>query len=157
VKPTVYLETTIISYLTAKPSRDLIVAAHQQITADWWENVRLEVESFVSPFVIQEVARGDKAFAQKRLAAIADIPVLALNEEVRELASKYFAAIEVPEKAKIDAFHLAIACWYGMDYVLSWNCRHIASGRVQKILRDVNARLSVHTPILCTPEELMEV
>jgi hypothetical protein len=73
------------------------------------------------------------------------------------LAREYFAALNIPEKAKIDAFHLAVAAWHKMDYVLSWNCKHIASGRVQKMLQDTNARLGVYTSIVCTPEELMEV
>ena len=157
MKPTVYIETSIISYLTAKPSRDLIVAGHQQITVEWWENVRSKVECFVSPFVLQEAARGDEEFAQRRLAAIAGFPVLAENNEIRDLARKYFAVINLPEQAKIDAFHLAVAAWYRIDYVLSWNCKHIASGRVQKVLGETNASLDVHTPVLCTPEELMEV
>lgn len=157
MKPTVYIETSVISYLTAKPSRDLIVAGHQQITLEWWEKVRAQVTCFVSPFVIQEVARGDKEFAQRRLAAIAEFPVLALNEAIDELARKYFISMTIPEKSRIDAFHLAMATWYRMDYVLSWNCKHIASGRVQKMLRELNAHLGVHTPVMCTPEELMEV
>jgi hypothetical protein len=82
----VYIETTIISYLTAKPSRDLIVAAHQQITSEWWASVRQEVECFVSPFVIDEAARGDDEYARKRLEAIADFSVLEVNEEVEALA-----------------------------------------------------------------------
>lgn len=80
-----------------------------------------------------------------------------VNEEVEALAREYFAALNIPEKAKIDAFHLAVAAWHRMDYVLSWNCKHIASGRVQKMLQDTNARLGIYTPIVCTPEELMEV
>ena len=157
VKPTVYIETSIISYLTANSSRDLIVAAHQQITVEWWKEVRPDVECFVSAFVIQEASRGDSELARKRLNSIAAFSVLELNEEVEELAREYFVAINIPARAKIDAFHLAIAAWYKMDYVLSWNCKHIASGRVQKMLQEINARLKVHTPILCTPEELMEV
>jgi len=157
MKPTVYIETSVISYLTAKPSRDLIVAGHQQITAEWWEQVRPQVECFVSPFVIQEVSRGDQEFAQRRLASIAEFRVLALNDAIEELARKYFAAMQMPEKSRIDAFHLAIAAWYHLDYVLSWNCRHIASGRVQKMMRELNAQLGMHTPVMCTPEELMEV
>ena len=116
----VYIETTIISYLTAKPSRDLIVAAHQQTTSEWWASVRPEVECFVSPFVIDEAARGDDEYARKRLEAIANFSVLQVNEEVEALARSYFAALNIPEKAKIDAFHLAVAAWHRMDYVLSW-------------------------------------
>jgi hypothetical protein len=157
MKPTVYIETTVISYLTARPSRDLIVAGHQQLTLEWWEQARPQVECFISPFVIQEVSRGDAEQVQKRLATISGLPVLAVNEAIEELARRYFAAINIPEKARIDAFHLAMAAWHKMDYLLSWNCKHIASGRVQKILQELNAHLRVHTPVLCTPEELMEV
>jgi len=157
MKPSVYIETTIISYLTAKPSRDLIIAAHQQITSDWWTDVRPQVDCYVSPFLIDEASRGDAIYAQKRLDEIVDFTVLEVNEEIEDLAQEYFAALQIPEKAKIDAFHLAVAAWHKMDYVLSWNCKHIASGRVQKTLQEINLRLGVHTPIVCTPEELMEV
>ncbi|HKQ04404.1 MAG TPA: type II toxin-antitoxin system VapC family toxin [Blastocatellia bacterium] len=157
MKPAIYIETSVISYLTARPSRDLIVAAHQQLTDEWWDNVRPQVECFVSPFVIQEASRGDKGAAQKRMDAIAGLPILELNDEIRELAATYFAAINIPEKARIDAFHLAVAVWHKMDYLLSWNCTHIASGRVRKILGEVNDKLGIRTPVICTPEELMEV
>lgn len=157
MKPSVYIETTIVSYLTAKPSRDLIIAAHQQITTEWWTDVRSQVDCCISAFVIDEASRGDVAYAQKRLDEIADFTVLEVNEQVEDLAQQYFAALQIPEKARIDAFHLAVAAWHKMDYVLSWNCKHIASGRVQKTLREINARLGVHTPVVCTPEELMEV
>lgn len=157
MKPSVYIETTIISYLTAKPSRDLIIAAHQQITSEWWTDVRPQVDCYVSPFLIDEASRGDMAYAQKRLDQIVDFTVLEVNKEIEDLARAYFAALQIPEKAKIDVFHLAIAAWHKMDYLLSWNCKHIASGRVQKMMQEVNARLGVHTPIVCTPEELMEV
>ena len=157
MKPAIYIETSVISYLTARPSRDLIVAAHQQLTVDWWDNVQPRVECFISPFVIQEASRGDQAAAQRRIEAIAGLAVLALNDEIRKLATTYFAAINIPEKAKIDAFHLAVAVWHELDYLLSWNCSHIASGRVRRILGEVNERLGIRTPVICTPEELMEV
>ena len=157
MKPSVYIETTIISYLTAKPSRDLIIAAHQQITTEWWTDVRPQVDCYISPFLIDEASRGDATYAQKRLDEIVDFTVLEVNEEIENLAQQYFAALQIPEKAKIDAFHLAVAAWHKMDYLLSWNCKHIASGRVQKMMQEINARLGVHTPVVCTPEELMEV
>jgi hypothetical protein len=157
VPASVYIETTIISYLTAKPSRDLIIAAHQQITSDWWAKVRPIVDCYISPFVIDEASRGDDEYARKRLDVIADFLVLQVDSEIEILAQQYFSALNIPDKAKIDAFHLAIAAWHRMDYVLSWNCKHIASGRVQKMLQDTNARLGIYTPIVCTPEELMEV
>ena len=155
--PSVYIETSIISYLTSKPSRDLISAAHQQTTSEWWAKVRPNVECYVSPFVIDEASRGDDEYARKRLEAITDFSVLEVNEEIENIAQKYFLALDIPDKAKIDAFHLAIAAWHQMDYVLSWNCKHIASARVQKMLQNANARLGIYIPIVCTPEELMEV
>ena len=119
--------------------------------------MRPEVECYVSPFVIDEASRGDTQYARKRLKAIAPFSILEVNKEIEKLAEQYFSALDIPEKAKIDAFHLAIAAWHRIDYVLSWNCKHIASGRVQKMLQDTNARLGIYTPIVCTPEELMEV
>ena len=157
VKPTVYIETTVISYLTARPSRDLLVAGHQQITAEWWEDVRPRVDCFVSPFVVQEASRGDSTMAARRLEAIAEIPVLAQDEAVDELAQKYFEKLDIPERAKLDTFHIAIAVVYQLDYLLSWNCRHIASGQVQKMIQEMNAELDLRAPVMCTPEALMEV
>lgn len=157
MKPTVYIETTIISYLTSRPSRDLIVAGHQQITADWWEDVQPRVECFVSPFVIQEASRGDSAMAARRLDAISRFPVLRENETVGELARRYFEKMNIPERAKIDAFHVAIATAYAIDYLLSWNCRHIASAQVQRTIQNLNDELGIRTPVMCTPEALMEV
>ena len=157
MKPTVYLETSVISYLTARPSRDLIVAAHQQLTLDWWDAVRPRVDCFVSPFVVAEASMGDSAAAQKRIGAIAEFPVLEAGNEVRDLAEKYFGAIVLPDKARVDSLHLAIAVRYGLDYLLSWNCKHIASGRVRKIVAEINEELGIRTPVICTPEELMEV
>jgi hypothetical protein len=83
--------------------------------------------------------------------------LLEVNEEIEDLAQRYFAALQIPEKAKIDAFHMAVAAWHKWIICCAWNCKHIASGRVQKMMQEINARLEVHTPIVCTPEELMEV
>ena len=157
MKPSVYIESTVISYLTSRPSRDLIVAAHQQITVAWWEDVHPQVDGFISPFVNQEISRGDSDAAQKRIEVVKDLSVLEVNDEIQKLAEKYSAALELPEKSKTDAAHLAVAVWHEMDYLLSWNCRHIVSGRVKKSLEDINAILDLKTPVMCTPEELMEV
>ncbi len=157
MKPTVYVETSVISYLAARPSRDLIVAGHQQITHEWWSKVRPEVDCFISEPVIQEAAQGDQEAAQKRLAITAGIPTLILNEEIKELALKYQAAAKIPEKAKLDAFHLALPAWYQVDYLLTWNCKHIANANVRRIVENINKQLNIHTPIICTPEELMEI
>ncbi len=154
---TVYIESTIISYLAAKPSRDLIVAAHQQITNEWWDTIKQQVECYISPFVIQEISAGDQEAAKRRLDLIEDLSILEVNKEIQNLAQKYFAALDIPEKSRLDAFHLALSVWHEIDYLLSWNCKHIVSGRIKKMLDKVNLELDLKIPILCTPEELMEV
>ncbi len=154
---TVYIESTIISYLAAKPSRDLIVAAHQQITNEWWDTIKQQVECYISPFVIQEISAGDQEVAKRSLDLIEDLSILEVNKEIQNLAQKYFAALDIPEKSRLDAFHLALSVWHEIDYLLSLNCKHIVSGRIKKMLDNVNVELDLKIPVLCTPEELMEV
>lgn len=115
------------------------------------------IHPVISEFVIDEVSKGDLEFARLRLESIDGFKVLDVNSEIETLAEKYFSAINIPERSRIDASHLAVAAWHGVDYVLSWNCKHIASGRVQRILEDLNRELDIVTPTVCTPEELMEV
>ena len=156
MKPTVYIETSVISYLTAKPSRDLIIAAHQQITNDWWENALSNYEAFISPIVLEEISRGDANAIQARLEKVSIFPVLEILPEVRNLADTYFAAFAIPDKARADTYHLAVAAWHGMDFLVSWNCTHIVNGRIKLLIEEINAGQGIRTPIICTPEELME-
>lgn len=107
--------------------------------------------------VLDEVARGDELAAAERLSRVASFPVLEVVPEVLELAGVYFSAIDIPEKARADSFHLAFAAWHGTDFVVSWNCTHIVSGRVRRTLEQINAAREIRTPIICTPEELMEI
>ena len=157
MKPTVYIETSVISYLTAKPSRDLIVTAHQQITIDWWGNALPNYEAFISPIVLEEISGGDDSAVQSRLEKVSTFPVLEVLPEIRNLADVYFSSLEIPEKARADAYHLAIASWHGVDFLVSWNCTHIVNGRIKMLIEEINARQGIRTPIICTPEELMEV
>ena len=157
MKPTVYLETSVISYRAARPSRDLLVAAHQQVTYEWWERVFPLCDAFVSPVVLEAIAHGDSDAAHRRQQSIATFPVLEVVSEVHALASAYFAAIPLPDKAQADAYHLALAAWHGLDYLVSWNCPPIVSGRVRMIIEEVKAEFGIRTPIICTPEELMEI
>jgi predicted nucleic acid-binding protein len=156
-KQSVYIETTVVSYLIAGPSRDLVVAAHQQVTVEWWESSLPLLDPFVSPVVIEEASRGDKAAAKLRLEKIAAFPVLEITDEVRELAELYFEKIPIPGKARGDAYHLAVATYHGIDFLVSWNFTHILSGRVRAVIQNVNTIKGICTPIICTPEELMEV
>lgn len=156
-RPTVYIETTVVSYVTARSSRDLIMAAHQQVSIEWWENTLPCCEPFVSPVVIEEVSRGDKEAARLRLERIASFPVLEVTNEVRELADLYFVQIQIPEKARGDAYHLALATYHGMDFLVSWNFAHILATPIRTMIQDINTSQGIRTPTICTPEELMEV
>jgi predicted nucleic acid-binding protein len=157
MKPTVYVETSVISYMTAQVSRDLIVAAHQQLTVEWWLRALPKLHPFVSTVVLGEIAQGDPEAARKRMDIVAQFDILEVVPEVRELAERYFSAIDLPERARADAYHLALAVWHGMNYLVTWNCTHIAGGKVKLILERINAARGVISPIICTPEELMEV
>ncbi len=157
MKPTVYIETTVISYLTSKPSRDLIVAAHQQITHEWWGKMLPSYQPYISPVVLEEISRGDAQEAEQRIQKVATFPLLEVSAEVNELAKYYSSKLSIPEKAIADLFHLALATWHGMDFLASWNCKHIVNGRVKQVLEKVNKLRGLDTPIICTPEELMEV
>ena len=155
MKPRVYLETTIISYLTAKPSRDLIIAAHQELTNEWWENRRKQFDLFVSQLVIQEAKAGDKNTSQKRLSILKSIPLLELNEDVTSLAHDLIKEKALPKKAVEDALHIAIAINHGVDYLLTWNCKHIANAERQHAITATCHKKNFEPPIICTPEELM--
>ena len=126
----VYIETTIVSYLTARPSRDLILAAHQQITIEWWENRRADFDLYTSQFVIHESSAGEAAMTQKRLDALDGIALLAVSQEALDLARSLVEKGPIPEKAKVDALHIAVAASNGMDYLLTWNCKHIANAEM---------------------------
>jgi hypothetical protein len=155
MKQKVYIETTIVSYLIARPGRDLIVAAHQQITREWWDLRRTEFDLFVSRLVIQEAGAGDREAAQRRLAELDPIPLLDLTEEALSLARDLVYRGVVPEAATEDAFHIAVATVHGMDYLLTWNCRHIANARMRQAVGAACALRGYEPPVICTPEELM--
>lgn len=155
MKPKVYLETTIVSYLTSKPSRDVVIAAHQQITQEWWETRRDAFDLFVSELVIREAGAGDVVAAQKRLSALEEIPLLELNEEALTLAGNFVEESLIPETAREDALHIALATVHGMDYLITWNCRHIANAEIRKNVTLICITQGYETPVIATPEELM--
>ena len=155
MKPKVYIETTIPSYLVVRPSQDLLIAAHQQLTRDWWESRSPAFDLYVSEAVLQEAAAGDANPAKRRLELLADIRVLALTEGVVKLAESLVAEGPIPRNAAGDALHIAIATSYACEYLLTWNCRHIANAEIQRMARLVVRRPGFELPTICTPEELM--
>ncbi|MBI5102360.1 MAG: type II toxin-antitoxin system VapC family toxin [Nitrospirae bacterium] len=155
MKETIYLETSVISYYTAKPSRDIIVLAHQEITREWWDRALRKYDAVISEIVIEEARAGDIEAAKKRLAILKRFEHLDLNPTVDKMAQIYMDKLKLPMKASRDAVHLAVASVHSVDYLVTWNCAHIANGEIIKKLIKVNTSYGIRTPVICTPEELM--
>ncbi len=155
MKPKVYIETSVISYLTARPSRDLITAAHQQLTIDWWEDRRTDFDLYVSQLVVRESGAGDEDAAKRRLDVIEQIPLLELTEEALVLAHSLVESGPLPAKASEDALHIAVATVHGMDFLLTWNCKHIANAEMRNLITEICRSQGYEPPVTCTPEELL--
>lgn len=151
----VYIETSIISYLTARPSRDLLVAANQESTHEWWEGHRGNFDLFISPLVLEEAGQGDEDAAQRRLKALEAVNMLEIVDEARILADALLRSLALPSKAQDDAAHIALAAVHRLDYLLTWNCRHINNAEKKALIRQVCAEHGYVCPEICTPMELM--
>ena len=153
-KKTVYLETSVVSYLANRVSRDLIVAAHQAVTREWWERRRLDFTLFVSEPVLDEAGGGDPDAAAQRLAVVDGIDILTVTDAAIDLAERLLDAGAIPKEATIDALHVALACVNGIHYLLTWNCKHIANAERFEAIQAVCAESGYKPPIICTPDEL---
>ena len=152
--PSVYVETTIPSYLTAWPSRDLLRASHQQVTKEWWRTAADRYNLVVSPAVLEECGRGDPQAARDRLTALATLPSLRLSPEAAELSAEYVRLLKLPPKAVTDAVHVAYASVFEIDYLVTWNMRHLASSLTMRRLTEYNLANGLHVPLILTPEAL---
>ncbi len=152
---TVYIETSVVSYFVSRPSRDVIVLAHQEITRMWWEENLPNLRCCISPVVIEEAQQGDELQAQRRLQALSGFEILEASKEVEELTAYYMTELKLPDKAIRDAAHLAFACFYDIDFLVSWNCVHIANARIIRNLFKINEKVKLPMPTICTPEELL--
>ncbi len=155
MSPRVYLETTIISYLTARPSRDLVVAAHQALTREWWERRRSDFGLVVSELVVQEAGAGDAEAARRRLELVAEVPRLAVTAEAEVLAGKLVSQGAIPTRAAADALHIALATVHEVEYLLTWNCAHIANAELRAKVESICVGSGYSPPVICTPEELL--
>lgn len=153
VRPTVYVETSIVSYLVAWPSRDLVRTAHQQVTRDWWAT-RGNWHLFTSQFAVDEAAAGDPDAAANRLAALAEAELLDITEEAILLAQVLISGHALPSRARVDALHVAVAATHGMDYLVTWNCRHIANAALRNNIEYLCRSQGYEPPVICTPLEL---
>jgi predicted nucleic acid-binding protein len=150
-----YLDTSIIGYLTIRPSTNLITASNSVITQNCWDTRRQNFTLYISEVVLEELARGDQEIAIKRLELIDELPLLELNETVEELAQKFLIKSNLPPKASDDALHIALATVYKVDYLLTWNCKHISNAQIQKKLSQISIESGYELPTICTSYELM--
>jgi hypothetical protein len=151
----VYIETSIVSYLRQRPSGQVIAAARQLLTHRWWNGHRHQYELVTSQYVLDEAALGDAALAAERRQALAGIPLLDLPQGLIDLAAEILARAILPSTARLDALHIATAAFHGVDYLLTWNCKHIANAHVYANVRDLLIELGYPVPIFCTPEEML--
>jgi len=151
----VYLETSIVSYLAARPSRDLVTAARQELTREWWGRRRTSFEVYVSEAVIAEARAGDPEASARRAAILAELPLLDITPEVTRLAQAVAAALRLPRRAAADAVHIAAAACHGIEFLLTWNSTHIANAELRPLVEETCRSSGYTPPILCTPDELM--
>ncbi len=156
MKPSVYIETSVVSYLTARPSRDVMVAAYQDVTQRWWASAPARFRLFASELVHDEAGAGDTGAARARQDALHGIPLLEATREDGELAAKLFEFRAVPRSAANDAAHVAIAAVNRVDYLVTWNFRHIANAAMRSRIEDVCSRAGHRPPVICSPNQLME-
>jgi predicted nucleic acid-binding protein len=156
-KASIYIETSIISYLTARPSRDLMIAAGQQVTAQWWETARGSYDVVTSDLVVLESREGDPRAAQRRFDLLRDIRAIELTDEARQLADILTAKGALPKRAQADALHIAVAAVHTVDYLLTWNLRHIDNPAIKPRVREICGLEGYRCPEICTPFEIMEL
>lgn len=156
MKESVYVETTIASYLVSRPSGDVRVASNQVTTMAWWENRRQAFDLYVSEFVLVEASLGDESQAARRLEILKDIPEIETTDDVKDLGEALLTQGPIPERARIDAYHIAAAAVSGINYLLTWNCTHIANAAMRTSIENVCRDHGFEPPIICTPDELME-
>jgi len=157
MKPTVYVETSVISYLAARPSRDILIAANQQVTQEWWQERRLNFDVYVSQLVEQEISSGNAEAVTKRQDALTSCLFLDITPEAVQLAERLIEQNAIPRQAAEDALHIAVATVSGMDYLLTWNFKHIANAAIRANVELVCRLNGYEPPVICSPMELMEV
>ena len=155
MKPLLYVETSVVSYLTARPSLHIVSAARQHHTRVWWDTRRSRYDLFISPLVIAEAELGDPSAAAARLDALRGIEAVDASEESDALAEALLNEVPLPEKATSDAEHIAVAVVAGAEYLLTWNFKHIANPVLREQIAEVCRSKGYTSPTLCSPEELL--
>jgi hypothetical protein len=151
---TVYIETTVVSYLVANPSKDSIIAAHQQLTRQWWQNERHKYNCVTSEEVLREAALGDIEMIRRRTEALSAMPVFLVDDAARDLAREVLSRKILPLIAASDALHAAVASLSQVNILLTWNCRHLANPHLLRRLREFMMQRALTLPEICTPIEI---
>jgi predicted nucleic acid-binding protein len=152
---TLYIETSIVSYLRQRPSTQVVMAARQVLTHQWWNEERGNYELVTSQYVLDEASAGAAALAAERLESLDGIPLLPLAPEIAVIAREIMSRAILPPKASIDALHIAAVAHHRIQYLLTWNCKHIANARILPRIRETLENLGIPIPIICTPEEMV--
>ncbi|HXK27391.1 MAG TPA: type II toxin-antitoxin system VapC family toxin [Candidatus Binatia bacterium] len=149
-----YVETSVISYYTARPSRDIVTAARQTLTQEWWEDARQRFDLYVSVLVVEEAKAGGVEAAQRRLVAISGLPILEINDDAERLGKRLMEERAIPFSRAEDALHISLAAVHGMDFLLTWNFRHINNAEMKARIRTAIETVGYECPVICSPEEL---
>jgi len=157
MKKRLYIETTVVSYLTAKPSRDIMVAGHQEATRELWPELSAKYDTYISALVFEEARKGDPDQAQMRIEAIEPFPMLDIDDEARTLAQKIITGKGIPAEYPEDALHIAVAAVNGIEVVITWNFAHLNNPFTRKMVRQIIEGEGYGCPEICSPEELLEV
>ncbi len=152
----VYLETSVVGYATSRPSRDLLVVGRQQVTRQWFELWAEAYDLFVSQLVVNESLKGDASAAKERAAFLEGIPRLGLTDDAGELAEEFIKRGVLPRTAAEDALHIAVAAVHGVEYLLTWNYKHIANATMRQAIERACRDAGYEPPVICTPEELTD-
>ena len=153
--PSVYIETSIVSYLTARPSQSLLVAAWQDVTVSWWNHQRQDFDLCTSALVLEEASRGDQEAAERRIAHLEGIPLLAVSDPAIEFAGRLVHSGPLPVEAADDAFHIALSVVHAVDYLLTWNFKHIDNALIKPRIRALCTEHGHPCPEICTPQEMI--
>ena len=156
MKKSVYLETSVISYLAGRLSSNLLTAACQQVTSQWWAERRYDYDLFISELVVREARAGNPDAANRRLEYMKELAELTITEEVKQLTTALISDGSFPPRAQADALHVAIAAVHKVDYLLTWNCRHIDNPATKPKIRSSCSATGFTCPEICTPIEIME-
>ncbi len=155
MKSKLYLETSVVSYLAARPSKDPIMAGHQFSTRRWWKEKRSGYEVFISFMVWQEAGKGDKFAAERRLKLIRSFRWLQRTAPVARLADALVDQKAIPAIAADDAMHIALGAVYGVEFLLTWNFTHINNPATEEHIRSICRQHDSHCPVICTPDQLL--